>query len=281
MGIVSGRGMLAAAREGGYAVPAFNVFDLEMTQAVLQAAEAERAPIVVQVSPRTIAYAGLAAIAAIVRTLAEGVAAPVALHLDHGPDLETCRRALGEGFTSVMFDGAALPWAENVTRTREVVALAHEHGAGAEAELGEIGHASAGDPGASRTDPAEAAQFVRETGIDALAVAIGTVHGMATTGATIDLPLVEALRRTVGAPLVMHGSSGVDDASLVRAIAAGVAKVNLSTALQVAFMDALRASAILPGHETDARSVLGDARSAVEAAVRRRIRLVGAAGRMG
>ena len=279
MSLVGGREVLAAARAGGYAVPAFNVFNLEMLQAVYLAAEAERAPVVVQVSPRSIRYAGLRPLAALARTLAEPVAAPIVLHLDHGPDLAACRAALAAGFTSVMFDGASLPFAENVERTREVVAAAHGAGASAEAELGEIGHAADTGTTAILTDPEEAGRFAAETGVDALAVAIGTVHGMRETGAVLDIPRIAALRQSVDAALVMHGSSGVDDTTLVRAIEAGIAKVNLSTALQRVFMDTLRASAAKPDHETDARAVLGEAREAVAEACRHRIRLVGAAGR--
>jgi fructose-bisphosphate aldolase class II len=278
MGLIGGREVLAAARACGYAVPAFNVFNLEMIQAVCSAADLERAPVIIQVSPRSLAYAGMRPLAVLAHAYAAETAAPVVLHLDHGPDLATCRSAVAEGFTSVMFDGAALPYADNVARTQEVVALAHAAGASAEAELGEIGHASA--PGVQDyTDPAEAARFVAATGVDALAVAIGTVHGMRETGAALDLPRIAALRERVDAALVMHGSSGVDDATLAEAIRAGITKVNLSTALQQIFMATLRESAAQPGHETDARAVLGDARDATVREMRRRIHLLGAAGR--
>ncbi len=279
MPIVDARPMLRAAQLGGYAIPAFNVFNLEFVQAVVAGAEAERAPVVIQVSPRTVAYAGLPAIAGIVAAIAGPSPVPIALHLDHGPSLAMCEAALNHGFTSVMFDGASLPFAENVARTREVVALAHGRGANAEAELGTVGHASHGDRGGSRTDPDQAAQFVAATGIDALAAAIGTIHGMAETGVAIDLPLIAKLRARVPVALVMHGSSGVDDATLKAGIAAGITKVNLSTALQHAFLDAVRASVVEPEHLTDARAVLGDARDAVETAVRHRISVAGASGK--
>lgn len=279
MGLVGGRDMLAEARAGGYAVPAFNVFNLEMIQAVYRAAEAERAPVIIQVSPRSVAYAGLRPLAAIAATLAESVDVPIVLHLDHGPDLASCRAALTAGFTSVMFDGASLPFSENVAKTREVVAAAHAAGASAEAEIGEIGHAAAAPAEVVLTDPAEAGRFVSQTGVDAVAVAIGTVHGMRQTDAVLDIPRIEQMRRHVDAALVMHGSSGVDDATLVRAVAAGITKVNLSTALQAVFMDTLRESAAHPGNETDARAVLGEARDAVAQAMRQRIKVVGAAGR--
>ncbi len=279
MGLVSGRDVLEAALAGGYAVPAFNVFNLEMVQAVCRAAEAERAPVIVQVSPRSIRYAGLRPLAVLAATLAETADAPIVLHLDHGPDLAACQAALEAGFTSIMFDGASLPVGENVTRTREVVAAAHATGASAEAELGEIGHATDAERQAILTDPSEAGRFAEETGVDALAVAIGTIHGMRRTGAVLDIPRIAELRRHVDAALVMHGSSGVDDESLVQAIAAGITKVNLSTALQAVFMDTLRASAGRPGHETDARAVLAEARDAVTDAMRQRINVVGAAGR--
>src|SRR5829696_2598767 len=253
MALTSGREVLSAARAGGYAVPAFNIFNLEMLQAAFQAAEVERAPVIVQVSSRSIAYAGLRPLAALATALAQSVPVPVVLHLDHGPGLAECRAAIDEGFTSVMYDGADLPYAENVSRTRDVVAAAHARGAAAEAELGQVGHTSHQHLPAELTDPEEARRFVKETGVDALAVAIGTVHGMTETGAILDVDRIGNLAHHVDAALVMHGSSGVDDDTLVRAVA--------------------------PGHETDARAVLGDARDAVMEAARHRIRLVDAAGR--
>ena len=279
MALTSGREVLVAARAGAYAVPAFNIFNLEMLQAAFRAAEAERAPVIVQVSPRSIAYAGLRPLAALAAALAEQAPVPVVLHLDHGPGLAECQAALDEGFTSVMYDGADLPYAENVSRMRAVVAAAHALGAAAEAELGQVGHASHDHLPVDPTDPEEAGRFARETGIDALAVAIGTVHGMTETGAVLDVERIADLARHVDAALVMHGSSGVDDDTLVRAVQAGIRKVNLSTALQRVFMNTLRRSASAPGHETDARAVLGDARDAVMEAARHRIRLVGTAGR--
>jgi fructose-bisphosphate aldolase class II len=279
MALTSGREVLSAARAGGYAVPAFNIFNLEMLQAALGAAEAERAPVIVQVSPRSIAYAGLRPLAALATALAEKVPVPVVLHLDHGPGLAECQAALAAGFTSVMYGGADLPFAENVRRTRAVVVAAHARGAAAEAELGQVGHASHAHLPVDLTDPEEAGRFAAETGVDALAVAIGTVHGMTETGAVLDIARIADLARHVDAALVMHGSSGVDDETIARAVAAGIRKVNLSTALQRVFMDTLRQSAVAPGHETDARAVLGDARDAVMEAARHRIRLVDAAGR--
>jgi fructose-bisphosphate aldolase class II len=279
MALTSGREVLAAARAGGYAVPAFNIFNLEMLQAALRAAEIERAPVIVQVSPRSIAYAGLRPVAALATALAESVPVPVVLHLDHGPGLAECQAALDAGFTSVMYDGADLPYSENVSRTRDVVAAAHARGAATEAELGQVGHASHEHLPVDLTNPEEAGRFATETGVDALAVAIGTVHGMTETGAVLDVERIADLARHVDAALVMHGSSGVDDDTLARAVEAGIRKVNLSTALQRVFMETLRRSAIAPGHETDARAVLGDARDAVKDAARHRIRLVGAAGR--
>jgi len=279
MALVSGREMLAAARAGGYAVPAFNIFNLEFLQAAIGAAVAERSPVVVQVSPRTVQYAGLGPIAALAESMADAAPVPVVLHLDHGASLDACEDALDAGFTSVMFDGADLPFEENIVWTRKVVACAHAANASAEAELGQVGHARDGHHPKDGTDPDQAAQFVAATKVDALAVAIGTVHGMATTGAVVDIGLVQALRQAVPVPLVMHGSSGVDDVTLARAVRAGITKVNLSTALQKVFMNTLRESAARPGHETDARAVLEEAKDAVIAAARNRIGILGSAGR--
>jgi fructose-bisphosphate aldolase class II len=279
MALTNGRDVLRAARAGGYAVPAFNVFNLEMLQAAYRAAEIERAPVIVQVSPRSVEYAGLKPLAALAIALAEPLPVPIVLHLDHGPGLVECQAALDAGFTSVMYDGADLPYAENVRRTRHVVATAHARGAAAEAELGQVGHAGDAHLPTAHTDPELAGRFVAATGVDALAVAIGTVHGMQETGAVLDIERIRDLARHANAALVMHGSSGVDDETLREAVAAGIRKVNLSTALQRTFMDALRASAAEPRHESDARAVLGDARDAVIETARRRIRLIGAAGR--
>lgn len=279
MTLVNGRKVLAAARANGYAVPAFNIFNLEFLQAAIGAAVAERSPVVIQVSPRTVRYAGLGPIAALAESMADSAPVPVVFHLDHGASLDACEAALDAGFTSVMFDGADLPFDDNVVWTRKVVACAHAAEASAEAELGQVGHARDGHVPGAGTDPGEAARFVAATKVDALAVAIGTVHGMSTTGAVVDIDRIHALRQAVSVPLVMHGSSGVDDVTLAKAVRAGITKVNLSTALQKVFMDTLRESASRPGHETDARAVLEEAKEAVIASARNRIRVLGSQGR--
>src|SRR5215207_4539320 len=168
MALTSGRDVFSAARAGGYAVPPFNIFNLEMLQAAYGAAEAERAPVIVQVSPRSVAYAGLGPLAALARVLAEPISVPIVLHLDHGPGMAECQAALSDRFTSVMYDGADLPFTENVSRTRQVVEAAHARGAAAEAELGQVGYASHEQRPADLTDPEEASRFVTETGVDAL-----------------------------------------------------------------------------------------------------------------
>lgn len=223
------------------AVTAFNVITLEHAEAITAAAEAEGLPVILQLSQNAIAFHRRPeSIAAAMVSVAATSSAPVVLHLDHITDADLALRTKELGFSSVMYDGAELDYDANVATTRQVSGWAHDNGIWVEAELGEIaGKDGAHAPGV-RTDPAEAAQFARDTGVDSLAVAVGSSHAMTTRSASVDIDLVERIAASVDVPLVLHGSSGVPDGDLAAAARAGMRKINIGTALNIAFTGAVR-----------------------------------------
>ncbi len=258
--------ILKKARAAKYAVPAFNINDLEMLQAVVRAAEALQSPIIVQTSEGAIEYAGMDYLVAMVRIAAKAPI-PVVLHLDHGKNLDTIRAAIESGYTSVMFDGSALPYAENVRITKQVVGWARAKRVSVEAELGSIKGiedlVSVAARDAVLTQPDQAKQFVQETGCDTLAVAIGTAHGAYKfKGVThLDLDRLKKIAALVNIPLVLHGASGVMenivdlaekhgatlgevrgvlDGDIKKAIKLGVSKINIDTDLRLAFTAGIR-----------------------------------------
>ena len=279
---------ITRAWQSGWAVGAFNAVNMEQAQAIVWAAEAEQAPVIIQLSHRALLYAGrgdaragLEMMAAVGRCAAQGAGVPVSLHLDHGTE-EDVLRALGLGFTSVMFDAGDLPLAENITITHRLAAAAHACGACMEAEVGEVprvGISASMDPHAGLTRPEEAAEFWRAAGVDTLAVALGSVHAGKAKTAELDLERLHAIRAQVNGPLVLHGSSGVTDASLAAGIAGGLAKVNFATQLSQGFTTAVRRVLSEDPQEVDLRKYLGPGRDGVVAVVRERIRTLGAAGK--
>ncbi|MCX4985634.1 class II fructose-bisphosphate aldolase [Streptomyces sp. NBC_00572] len=258
------------ARAAGTGVGAFNVLQLEHAQAIVAGAESADRPVVLQISENTVRYHGaLEPVALASLAIARAAKTPVAVHLDHAENPDLVREAVGLGLGSVMFDASKLPYAENVTATREVVEYCHQHGVWVEAELGEVGGKGGAHTPGVRTDPDEAHAFVEATGVDALAVAVGSSHQMLTRDAVLDFALIARLRAAVDTPLVLHGSSGVSDADLTAAIAAGMTKVNVSTHLNKAFTQAVRTH--LTEHPTavDPRHYLTPARAAVAREVAR------------
>ena len=235
MPLVSALGELKKAQEGGYAVPCFDTFEMLGTQGILAALEGRRAPGIIGLYTRLMAEPHGRAMTQFVRVMAEEATVPVSIMLDHGASLEHCVRALTFGFTDVMYDGSKLPLAENIAATRQIVQAAHAVGAAVEAELGHVGSGSEyrefGARGQGFTDPAAVERFVAETGVDALAVAIGTAHGEYVGEPRLDLDLLAEIRRRVGIPLVLHGGSGLSDAQFQAAIRGGVAKINIFTNL--------------------------------------------------
>ena len=271
--------LLKKAREGRYAVGAFNCNNLEILQAIIAAAEAERSPVIIQASQGGLKYAGLEYITAMVQAAAAKAAVPVALNLDHGTSFEQAVRCIRAGFTAVMVDGSQLPFAENVELVRRVADVAHCVGVSVEGELGRIG-GKEGDivvaaAAAFLTDPDEACRFVQETGVDALAVAIGTAHGVYKGEQRLAFARLEEINRQVDVPLVLHGASGLSDEAIRQAIELGITKINIDTEIRQAFAQGVREVLEEDPDEIDPRRILGPARERMQEVVQRKMRLFG------
>jgi tagatose 1,6-diphosphate aldolase GatY/KbaY len=265
--------VLRSARDEGWAIAALSVYNLEQARAVCRAAEAEDTPILLQAGSSAFAYAGLEPLASVALACARESGAEVGVHLDHARDVDEIKRCLELGYTSVMFDGSDLPLEENIRLTTEVVREAHARGAWVEAELAGI----AGDEDVSGdavagalTDPGVAARFVAETQVDALAVAIGNVHGIPSTPVVLDLDLLERIADRCDVPLVLHGASGLDDDQVLAAIGLGVAKINVNTELRRALREGLGEAS---RDRDDLPSLLGPAAAAVQQTAAGKIRL--------
>jgi fructose-bisphosphate aldolase class II len=266
---LSGSDLLIAARAAGVGVGAFNVIQIEHAEALVAAAEQVALPVILQISENAAGYHGaLAPIALATREIAGAATVPVVLHLDHAMDETLVDEAIALGFTSVMFDGAHLPWDENVARTAAVVQRAHDAGVWVEAELGEVGGKDGAHAPGVLTRADEAAAFVAATGVDALAVAVGSSHAMTERTAALNLERIAEIAATVRVPLVLHGSSGVPDDALVAAVRAGMRKVNIATHLNTVFTGAVREYLAAHPDVVDTRKYVGAGREAgaVEAA---------------
>jgi fructose-bisphosphate aldolase class II len=268
--------LVLAAHASGRGVAAFNVITLEHAEAITAAAEQTGLPVILQISENAVKFHGgrlepvLTAAAATARTSS----VPVALHLDHVEDEALLHAGAAAGVTSVMFDASRLPYEQNVRVTARITAWAHTHDLWVEAELGQVGGKDGAHAPGVRTDPAEAAAFTAATGVDSLAVAVGSSHAMTERTATLDHQLVARLRKTVGVPLVLHGSSGVPDGELRQAVTAGMSKVNIGTALNIAFTAAVRDHLTADPAVVDPRRYLRPAREAMTAAAAHLLRVV-------
>jgi fructose-bisphosphate aldolase class II len=262
--------VLQPALSGGYAVAGLVVQGWEDARAYVAAAEAEGLPVILQAGPGARAHMPVAIFGAMFRHLAEAASVPVVAHLDHATSLGECRAAIEAGFTSVMFDGSRLPLAENIARTAEIAAIAHAAGVSCEGELGFVGYA--GGEASMRTDPAEAARFAAETGVDALAVSVGNVHLQTGPEATVDLTALAAIMAATPVPLVLHGGSGIP-AAMRRHLArtTSVAKFNIGTELRQTFGAALRAALADPGR-FDRIAILKDTEAPLTHAARQILR---------
>ncbi|MFG2882625.1 ketose-bisphosphate aldolase [Streptomyces sp. NPDC048297] len=276
MPLVTTGELVTRAALTGSAVAAFNVITLEHVEAVIAGAESADAPVVLQVSENAVKfrYGRLLPLARAAVAAAERADVPVALHLDHVQSDDLLRQAPGVGFSSVMYDAARLPYAANLDATRAAADWAHGQGLWIEAELGQVGGKDgrppldAHAPGA-RTDPDQARDFVARTEVDALAVAIGSVHAMTTRTATLDQGLLKRLSAALTVPLVLHGSSGVPDDALVAAVAGGIGKVNVGTALNAAMTAAIREFLATHPEAVDSRKYLSVGREAMAREVTR------------
>lgn len=279
--LVTTKTMLKRAREGGYAVGAFNTSDLEITQAIIRAAVECKSPVILQTSEKAIDYAGLEQIAQIMRKAAADAPVPVAVHLDHGKSLERAKSCFEAGFTSAMIDASHYDFDGNIELTKRVVALADKYGASVEAELGVISgkedYVKALE--SKLTDPDEAVVFVGETGCDSLAVSIGNAHGIPSANEIFDIDRLEAVGQKIRIPLVLHGASSTHPARIKRAIELGVAKINIDTDVRLAFSNNLRHFLITHPDVYDPREILGSAAEAVTAVVARKMKLFGSIGK--
>lgn len=273
--------MLLDAQENGYAVGAFNVENMEMLYAVIEAAAQVEAPVILQTTPSTLRYASPAMFAAMAGCAARKTSIPVALHLDHAQSLELVEEALRAGYTSVMYDGSALPVAENEQNSLLAVKKSRQYGRPVEAELGSIGgkEDSLEAAGNQYTDPKAAAAFVSSTGIDSLAVAIGTAHGFYKGEPHLDFERLEKIRENTSIPLVLHGASGVPDEMVRQAVRLGICKVNFATELRTAFTQGIREYLDGAPGAYDPKKYLGAGKDRVADLVIEKIRLCGCEGR--
>lgn len=241
--LVNTKKILKDAQRGKYAVAAFNVYNLETVQAAIHVAEQENQPVIIALGERYFSTVDVEGFSALVRAIAEKSSIPVALHLDHAYEKESIIRAIRCGFTSVMFDGSAYEIDENVRRTKEIVEIAHMAGVSVEAEIGSLAKGDFSDEeegDGTLTDPKAAKEFVDATGVDFLAAAIGTVHGMYKGEPKIDLPLLERIQQAVEVPLVLHGGSGTPNEVIKEAIQLGICKVNVNTEVSMAAVSLLK-----------------------------------------
>ena len=273
--------MLIDAQKNGYAVGAFNANNLEYVQAIVEAAEEEEAPVILQASQGAIKYAGLDQIVAMVKVAAEAASVPVVLHLDHGTDFFQNVRCLRAGFTSLMFDGSSLPFEENVAITKKVTEIAHACGIPVEAELGKVPQVGVTpeEVRALMTKPEEALRFVEETQCDSLAVAVGSVHQMKVQEAKLDIERIAKIREITGIPLVLHGASGVTDEGYREGIKAGICKINIATELNKAFTRGMKAAMEKDPSVVDPRKIAGVGREEIKKVIKAKMRLFGASGK--
>jgi len=296
---------MVPARKNRYAIAAFNVQNLESSLAIAEAATEENSPVIVQITPSVIKYAGLAYISGLVKTAAQLAPVPMTMHLDHGADFDTAAKCVEAGFTSVMIDGSFLKFDENVALTKRVVGIAHPRGVSVEAELGKIAgieERSVEEKEAILTDPKAAAEFVEKTGIDTLAVAIGTSHGAYKFKGEgkLDLERLKLISEAVSIPLVLHGASsvpqwivekatkygaalggakGIPEEQIKKAVSMGIAKINIDTDLRLAFTATVREVLANSPKEFDPRKILGPAKEAMKEVAKSKMRLLGSSGR--
>lgn len=281
MPLVSSLELIQKAKEHKKAIAAFNIHNLETIQAVVEGATEMNSPVIIATTPGTLRHAGIENVAAIVKALSLKTPIPIALHMDHCPSFDTIVSCIQNGYTSVMIDGANHDYAENVELVKSVVKMAHAVGVQVEGEIGKIGGVEddlfVNEADAAFTVPDEARRFAEDTGIDTIAVAIGTAHGMYKGEPKLDFERIEKIDGLVDIPLVLHGASGVPDESVKRAIALGMAKVNIATELKNPMVAAIRKSLEDP-NQNDPRNYMGAAREAVKEVVIRKIRLCGTEG---
>lgn len=277
--LVTGKEILDKANKNYYAVGAFNINNMECLQAIISAAEAKEAPVIIQTSEGAIKYAGLDYLSAMVRLAAEKTRVPVALHLDHGTTYETIMNCIASGWTSVMIDASKHDLKTNIELTKEVVKVAHACGVSVEAELGKLSgvedQISVSEKDAIYTDPREAVTFVEATGIDSLAIAIGTAHGVYKGEPKLDFDRLKEIKSLLKMPIVLHGASGVGEEDLRKAVELGVNKINIDTDIRLAFKAGCQEVFENTPNEFDTRKICGRARIKMQEVVERKIEIFG------
>ena len=285
MTLMSSTAWLKKAQKEEFALGACNANTLEQVQAIVRAAQLESAPVIIQISRRAANYLGQGSVALGLRYAAEvgkiaatSVEVPVMLHFDHGKADEVLIAA-ELGFTSVMFDGADLPMGKNIRATQEICRKLQPEGIGVEAEIGEVPRKGDGHHEVRLTDPEQASLFVQETGVDALAIAIGSIHAVTRKEVSLNLDRLRSIRSLIDIPLVLHGSSGVKDDDILSGIKLGLCKINVATQFNMAFTSGLKAHIEANPDLVDPRPYLSAANQAMVVAVQARLRLFGAAGK--
>lgn len=285
--ITSVKEILKNAKEGGYAVGAFNTLNLETTRAIVDGAKEMRSPVIVQITEKTMEYGGGRGIFHLVKNDAEFYAPdiPIGIHLDHGKSFEIVQRAVEIGFGSVMYDGSRKEYADNLAMTKKIVEFCHEKGVDVQAELGSVPYLGEMEMNKidwekCMTDPGQAEEFSKQTGIDALAIAIGNAHGFVSERSEPDYARLEMINSSLNIPLVLHGASDWESEKVKEVIKRGVACFNIDTSLRMAFINNLmRAVENKDASSFDPRKILGDARDAVKYAVKEKIKIFGSDGK--
>lgn len=284
MYIISTKAMLNKAQQEGYAVPAFNIHNLETLQVVVETAAELRSPLIVAGTPGTFSYAGTGNIVAIAGDLAKTFNQPLAIHLDHHEQLADIQSKVLSGVRSVMIDGSHHPFATNIELVKKVTDYCHRYDVSVEAELGRLGGQEddlvVEGKDALYTNPEQAFEFVRQTGIDSLAVAIGTAHGLYAAEPKLDFDRLEEIRQRVNVPLVLHGASGLSADDIRRAISLGICKVNVATELKIAFSGALKSYLASHPDASDPRHYMAPAKVAMKEVVRKVIADCGCEGKL-
>jgi fructose-bisphosphate aldolase class II len=272
--LVSSKEIIQKAYGGGYAVGAFNVSNLETLKAVIQAAEAKKSPVILATTETIISYAGLPYIFSLMKTAAEVASVPIAIHLDHGKSVETVRKCVDLGYTSVMIDGSHLELAENIALTKQAAELAHAQNVPIEGEIGELL-----EDKSKMADPIEAKEFVTQTGVDFLAPSVGTSHGL-NANEKVDLELLQRIKEQVSIPLVLHGASGVSEDDIRKAITLGISKINIHTELRLAFIAGMKEGLTENPNTDDHRVILKVCIEKMQHVVEGKIELFGSSGKV-
>ena len=281
--LLSTRQMLFEAQKGQYAVPAFNIHNMETLQVVAETAAELHSPLILAATPSTVAYAGADYLVAMAAVAAARTDIPIALHLDHHEKFPDIQQSIDAGFSSCMIDASKEPFAVNIERTREVLDYAHRYDVTVEAELGKLvgieDDLVVDEKDSLYTNPKDAVRFIEATGIDSLAVAIGTAHGLYKGRPKLDFERLQEIRQAVDIPLVLHGASDVPDELVQQAIRLGICKVNIATDLKIPFSGAIMAYLLEHPEASDPRKYLNPAKEAMQAVVRHKIAVCGSAGK--